>query len=248
MFNFLQRDPQIIKLLDQVYYVPQQSMIDSNLYVVGDPSEALMLIDTSNGLNVGRILLQMDKIGLATNKIQKVFLTHCHLDHLRGLYRFSSLLNSPLQVMIHEAEASILEEGTPEVVVPLGGFLGPIIGDLTKFFVGIKPFKVDRKLKNGDLINIGKLQFKVIHTPGHSAGSCSLFEENLKVLFSGDTVFRDGYFGRFDLKTGNLSDLLHSLKTLSELEVRVLCPGHNSPVIENGSWHIKLAYDIVQKM
>lgn len=223
-------------------------MLDCNVYIVGDPSEALMLIDSGNGLNIGRILQQMDKIGLATNKIQKVFLTHCHLDHLRGLYRLSTLLNSPIQVMIHEAEASFLEEGKQDVVVPLGGLFGPVIGNLTKFFAGIKPVKVDCKLKNGDRINIGNLKFKVIHTPGHSAGSCSLFEENLKVLFSGDLVYRDGYFGRFDLKTGSLSDLLKSLKTLSELKVDLLCPGHSPPAIENGSWHIKLAYDIVKKM
>ncbi len=223
-------------------------MLDSNVYIVGDPSEALMLIDTSNGLNIRRILQQMDKIGLASNKIQKVFLTHCYLDHIRGLYQLSNLLNSPIQVMIHEAEASFIEEGRQEGVVPLGGVFGPLIGSLTKLFAGIKPIKVDCKLKNGDLIKIGNLKFKVIHTPGHSAGSCSLFEENLKVLFSGDIVYRDGYFGRFDLKTGSLSDLLKSLKTLSELEVNLLCPGHSPPAMENGSWHIKLAYDIVKKM
>jgi hydroxyacylglutathione hydrolase len=246
LFNSFQREPQIIKLRDQIFFVAEQDLLDSNCYFVGQPEKSLLLIDTGNGFNIRRIIREMTKFGLSKDKIHKVFLTHCHLDHIRGLYSLKKLLKTPFQVLAHEIEAAYIERGTDELIVPLKGSFGPLIGSLTKLFAGIRPIKVDNKLKDGDIIKVADLEFRVIHTPGHSAGSCCLYEENLKVLFSGDVVYRDGYFGPVNLQTGSLPDLLNSLERLSRLDVELLCPGHSPPVITNGSWHIQLAYKIVK--
>ena len=68
-------------------------------------------------------------------------------------------------------------------------------------------------------------------TPGHTHGSCSLWESDKKILISGDTVFPQGSFGRTDLRTGNSNDLISSLNRLSKLEVKILLPGHMPPII-----------------
>jgi glyoxylase-like metal-dependent hydrolase (beta-lactamase superfamily II) len=85
---------------------------------------------------------------------------------------------------------------------------------------------VDIRLKDGDVLEVGKLKIEVLHTPGHTPGSvCYLVEGN---LFSGDTLFV-GAAGRTDLIGGSLDTLLESLeKRLIVLPGEtVVWPGHN---------------------
>jgi glyoxylase-like metal-dependent hydrolase (beta-lactamase superfamily II) len=80
-------------------------------------------------------------------------------------------------------------------------------------------------IKDNDKINIGKIEIKVIHTPGHSAGSvCFLFD---KKLITGDTLFV-GAIGRVDLPGSSEEDMMKSLKRLSQLDKDIeVYPGHD---------------------
>ena len=73
-------------------------------------------------------------------------------------------------------------------------------------------FKI-KPLKDG--FDVGSVKLEIINTPGHSKGSICLYEKANKVLFSGDTVFPQGSFGRVDLPTGNLKELVNSLEKLT---------------------------------
>ena len=68
--------------------------------------------------------------------------------------------------------------------------------------IGIYDMKVeaDSRVDEGDTLHIGDIEFKVIHTPGHTNGGTSLYSEKEKILFSGDTLFK-GTYGRCDLPT-----------------------------------------------
>ncbi len=80
-------------------------------------------------------------------------------------------------------------------------------------------------IENKDIITIGDLQIKVLHTPGHSPGSvCFLFDNK---LITGDTLFVRGV-GRVDLEGGNERELMESLKKLSTLDEKIeVFPGHD---------------------
>ena len=65
-------------------------------------------------------------------------------------------------------------------------------------------------------MNLGKLKFKIIHTPGHSPGGVCLYEQKEKVLFSGDTLFK-GTYGRTDLHHSDSAEMNLSLKKLMKL-------------------------------
>ncbi len=106
----------------------------------------------------------------------------------------------------------------------------------------------DRKLRDGDLIEIGSIELRVVHTPGHSKGSIILLGSD--VVFSGDTLFA-GSIGRFDLPGGSLNELVNSLKnnllTLPD-HVKVY-PGHgpvstigeerrHNPFLQNFDWTV----------
>ena len=89
-------------------------------------------------------------------------------------------------------------------------------------------FAPDIMLREGEL-NVGHLNFQVIHTPGHSPGSVCLYWPDKKVLFTGDVVFDQGV-GRTDLPGGSGENLKESIRTLSRLEVDYLLPGHGEPI------------------
>ena len=82
-------------------------------------------------------------------------------------------------------------------------------------------------LRDGQVLEIAGLQFRIIHTPGHTRGGCCYYAEEDKILFSGDTIFMES-IGRTDLPTGNERELLASVRnkilTLPD-DVRIY-PGH----------------------
>ena len=86
--------------------------------------------------------------------------------------------------------------------------------------------KADRLLRDEDSIGLGDLEFKVIHTPGHTRGSVSLFSEDEKIVFTGDTLFA-GSIGRTDLPGSSFRDMMDSLRRLMELpDETIVYPGH----------------------
>jgi len=86
----------------------------------------------------------------------------------------------------------------------------------------------------------------VIHTPGHSPGSICLYEPGKKWLFSGDTVFAYGSFGRVDLPGGSARELIKSLEMLSRLDVENLYPGHEEVVEGDAKLHIARSLKIAK--
>jgi glyoxylase-like metal-dependent hydrolase (beta-lactamase superfamily II) len=123
---------------------------------------------------------------------------------------------SQAPILIHEADAPMLR-GTP----------------------------ADRRLREGDIIKVGSVKLRVIHTPGHSPGSIALLAEDC--VFSGDTLFV-GSIGRYDLPGASLEELVNSLKKLLTLPDHVkVCPGHgpvttigeerrSNPFLRNFDW------------
>jgi len=141
--------------------------------------------------------------------------THAHPDHVAANAEIKKRYKIPL--LLHEDDAPVLAQS---------GMLSKLIG----LFLEPSP-PPDRLLHGGDEIKIGKLTLKVIHTPGHSAGSICLWHEGkgdeTPLLFSGDTVFEDSV-GRTDLPGGSYQALMDSIRTkIMPLPDRArILPGH----------------------
>ncbi len=92
---------------------------------------------------------------------------------------------------------------------------------------GYISIEADSRLNDNDLIHVGDMEFKVIHTPGHTKGGICLYLEAEKILFSGDTIFR-GTWGRTDLPTGSFEDIIKSItdKIMVLPEDTIIYPGH----------------------
>jgi glyoxylase-like metal-dependent hydrolase (beta-lactamase superfamily II) len=106
----------------------------------------------------------------------------------------------------------------------------------------ISPSRADAVLHDGEVLEVGALRLEVMHTPGHSPGSVCLYEHAKGVLFSGDTLLRQGV-GRTDAPGGNQGDLSKSLRRLAMLpDVTRVYPGHGQvTTIGDERWLLELA-------
>ena len=173
---------------------------ETNTYLITKGDKAVIV---DPGLDFISIFDEINKY-----EVVAVLITHGHVDHIDGCGMF----DVPIYVGKED----------------LNNF-----NDLTKslyFMTGIKPSYRDKKLNligvsDNEIINLGDFSFKVIHTPGHTEGSCCyLYYDN---LFSGDTLF-SGSIGRVDFPGGSMKKMKESLKKIKNncVDNLVVYPGH----------------------
>ncbi|MDR1863358.1 MAG: MBL fold metallo-hydrolase [Treponema sp.] len=148
-----------------------------------------------------------------------ILLTHGHFDHLAALPELASAFAPAPVIAVHRADASYLGPKALEVhresFAAAGG-----ASYVDRLWKPLPP--ADRLLSGGERIG----PFEVIHTPGHTPGSVCYYDEDAGLLFSGDTLFRDGC-GRTDLPGGDWAALEKSLALLSSMDGGItVCPGH----------------------
>jgi len=180
--------------------------VDTNCYLVGclETQEAA-IIDAPKGAT-SKIFKEIQEQGW---KIKKIFITHSHWDHIADAAELKRAFEAPLYIHPYDEE-NLKSPGS----------------DKLPMFFPVEGVVADGFLEEGEVFHIGKLEIKVIETPGHSPGGVCLWLPQEKVLFSGDTLFR-GSMGRIDFPTSSPSQMWESLKRLAKLppETKVY-PGH----------------------
>lgn len=194
---------------------------DSNIYVV--IGKIPTIIDTGTGFFSKAILDTIQKF-IPVTKIQQILLTHEHYDHVGGVNDIVKETNSRAKIYAHREIVGKLKDGKSTFAAMLGGTMPKI--------------DVDGPLVENQEVTIGDASFQVLFTPGHSIGSVCFYSAKHEVLFSGDTVFAHGGFGRYDFPGGDFTLLLHSIERLSQLKVRRLYPGHGPIIEKQGGDHV----------
>jgi hydroxyacylglutathione hydrolase len=146
-------------------------------------------------------------------KVLALLHTHCHFDHMTATREVAEATGA--EILIHKSDKALYDALAAQYVL---------------FRMGRKPddpLPVKRFLKEGDKIEFGKHALKVLHTPGHTEGSCCFHLDGM--LFSGDTLFCRS-IGRTDLPGGNAEQVAESIRTkLYTLDPEtVVFPGHGS--------------------
>jgi hydroxyacylglutathione hydrolase len=128
--------------------------------------------------------------------VQKIWLTHGHIDHVGGAADLRDALKVPIEGP-HLADKFLLDN-----VVASGARFG---------MSGVRDFAPDRWLDEGDRVSLGELSFDILHCPGHSPGSVVFFSNEMRFAHVGDVLF-NGSVGRSDIPGGNHATLIKSIK------------------------------------
>lgn len=192
---------QVIKIIN--------GAIGENTYVFFDEKKKEgVVIDPS--FDYKKVIAVMEEEGISCAAI---LLTHGHFDHIAGVDAIRDRFDAP--VYIGEKDADMLTDDVKNCGRGMGISLvckkGP-----------------EHTIKDGDVLELGGMQIKVIGTPGHSPGSVCFAVED--VLFTGDTLFNLS-IGRSDLPGGELMTLMGSLRKLKNLYKNekidyIVHPGH----------------------
>ncbi|HIV13998.1 MAG TPA: MBL fold metallo-hydrolase [Candidatus Pullilachnospira stercoravium] len=181
-------------------------MVSTNTYLVKNQDTGeLLIIDPADA--AGRI---QEKIGQMEGRPAAILLTHGHFDHMLAADALRSAYDIPVYACIQEKD-----------------LLKNARYNLSASWASPHVMEADRYLADGETFREAGFEIRLLHTPGHTEGSCCYYLPEEAVLFSGDTLFA-GSVGRTDFPTSSGADMRKSLqRLLSELpaDTRV-CPGH----------------------
>ena len=185
-------------------------IISTNCYlVINEETKEAVLIDPAGMTK--KMISYIEEEGIT---LKAMLLTHAHFDHIMGIDKTIEEFGD-MPIYVEETDIPLLTDvKLNESIHYTNGYT----------------YEGGTAIHDGDIIREAGIEFKVIHTPGHTAGGVSYYVEAEHVLFSGDTLFRASV-GRFDFETSSKEALISSIKDKLFLlpdDTRVL-PGHSHP-------------------
>ncbi|MFQ3318547.1 MAG: glyoxylase-like metal-dependent hydrolase (beta-lactamase superfamily II) [Natronomonas sp.] len=175
--------------------------------------------------------------------VERVVLTHPHVDHFGGSVTIPELADLP----------HVVYEGAPAILNDVDTYLRDAREEMTRLSTGLPDallqqqeafydvfFPVDeqyhdvpieRVVTDGETVRLGDYECEVVHTPGHSAQHMSLYNSESGTMLSGDIVSQNGHFMYAPLYW-DISDYMTSLSRLRSLEPNLLVPGHGTEIAE----------------
>lgn len=210
-------------------------------YVITD--DILVAVDAQSRRDQAALMIELlTHHGYNPQNIQYLVNTHNDFDHIGGNAEF--LQQIPDIKMIAGAEDSIkIENPTAD------------IGDRSRFRMERVLENLDRsrvaiKVQEDMILEVNDLKLRILHTPGHTAGSICIYVEEQQALFTGDTVLGNGRWAGpqgLPLVRTDLDTMITTLNRLSQLEIDWLLPGHGK-VVRNGQRKIQEVTATLQKL
>ncbi|MDD5287848.1 MAG: MBL fold metallo-hydrolase [Dehalococcoidales bacterium] len=203
----------------------------ANIFLIVE--EKLTLIDTGFRGSTPCIAECIHKLGRKPEEIGLIILTHNHIDHFGGLAELRKLTGA--KVAAPRVDFAVERDILP---YPAGNYLGKLlkVPPLTpiRHRLTLQAKDVDILLDGGEVFPaLGGL--RVVPTPGHTAGSISLYAPQKKLLFVADALNKRHDILRLPLKTAttDLGQTISSIEKMAQLDVDVICFGHGRPIKED---------------
>ena len=184
-------------------------MLQCNCSIFGDEtSREAVVVDP--GDNISEVL---DILGRHQLRVKAIVITHAHIDHIGGAQKLKAATGAP--VYMNADDQPLYDH-----IDVQAGWLGMETPERAE---------IDVDAREGARIALGPAEFQVMHTPGHTQGSISLWIPAENKLVAGDTLFRDS-IGRTDLPGGDMQQILRSIhdKLLALPDEATVIPGHGA--------------------
>ncbi len=198
----------------------------ANVFLLADST--LTLVDTGFRGRSGYILKEVARLGYSHEDITNIIITHHHADHTGSLAALKEITQA--KVFVHPADAPYIDGRLPQPGPARPEWLSNTLAPLHGLWATV-PVAVDALVGDGDQIPIlGGI--KILHTPGHTPGSISLFLEKEGLVIVGDVL--SNTFGlSFPSKafTIDLAQEINSIKKLVDLDFNMICFGHGLPIM-----------------
>ena len=237
-----------MKITDGIYLVASgrtgfcmTNLCDSHVYLL-ENSEGNVMIDAGVGLEVNRIIENIEKDGIDPESVEHLFITHVHSDHAGGCAELKNKLG--LKVYVPRMTAHILRTGDEEgLSLPLAK-ADKIYPEDYEF----PPCEPDVELDGGETFAFGNMKVQVIHTPGHSPDSmCYLIDvKGKRCIFSGDVVLHDGLILFLNCPGTTMEGYRKSMPKLANLGIEALMPGHGLFTLNIGQEHVDKAIEAMK--
>ncbi len=211
-------DKKDIEKLPGLYRVAGRGGDVSSVYCVLTPEP--VLIDCGSRVGWDQLVGNLKLLGLVPGDIRWVIATHGHWDHMDAMALFQKEFPS-VKFAIHAGDAQFVIDDDR------------VFSCAEPLYKGVEsaPVKVDRVLLDGDTVHVGNVDFRIVHTPGHTPGSIVVVAEiaGKKVGFSGDSV--SGYYSL--MNRSSTLDWQKSLKKILDLDLDLLCTGHGVEPVDS---------------
>ncbi len=189
-------------------------LIGCNVYLIHD-SDEWVLIDIGYEDSVEEVIDLIRELDFPLSKCKTLIATHADVDHSQGFAKAKQLLKTT--VTAHPKAAALLEAGDR-----LQTFAEIHAQGISE---AMPPVTVEKHVKEGDIISIGKLKLEVWSTPGHADSQLAFRLNNL--LLSGDNIYRDGGVGAIDAHHGSdIPSFIRSLERIRDADIDWLLPSH----------------------
>lgn len=159
--------------------------------LVCEQTQKAALVDPGGDLDI--LLAEVKRQGV---ELESILVTHGHMDHVGGVAELARKLGLP--IIGPHIEDNFWIQALPEQCKQFG-------------FPPCEIFTPTRWLKDGDVVEVGKEQLKVLHCPGHTPGHVVFFNENRRLAIVGDVLFK-GSIGRTDFPKGDYQSLINAIK------------------------------------
>lgn len=202
------------KMLEDIFFI-ERGYLNGNHFVLAAKEPAL--VDTGYIAGFRETERLVSALGVRLSDVRLIVNTHCHCDHVGGNRAIQD--RSGCAVALHRIGKRFIEDRDDWAT------WWRYYGQQAEFF------ECTRALEDGDVLPIGRHEFRVIHTPGHSADGIALYNRREKVLISSDSLWENDVPVMTLRIEGDaaLAATLESLEKLSALDVRAAYPGHGRP-------------------
>ena len=211
-------------VLEIVPHVYQLSFRGANVILLVE--EELTLIDTGFPGSSSQIVRFIQSLGRSVEEVGLIIITHNHLDHTGGLTELRKLTKA--KVAAHKADIDDAENQSANFKTKQG--LTRILPFIHSVF-SVRLNDVDTQLTGGEVLkSLGGLE--VIHTPGHTPGSISLFSAQNRLLIVGDALNKRHWLPPRMVSTDG-QQAIDSIRRMAELDFDILCYGHGRPLVRD---------------